>query len=83
MTLNQAQQLEYIAHLVGECKKCPLYKTATNPVPGDGNPHAKIVFIGEAPGQQEDLQGLPFVGNSGICVILIPRKSKISFDFLG
>ena len=52
MTLNQAQQLEYIAHLVGECKKCPLYKTATNPVPGDGNPHAKIVFIGEAPGQQ-------------------------------
>ncbi len=37
----------------------------SNPVPGDGNPHAEIVFIGEAPGAQEDTQGRPFVGNSG------------------
>ena len=88
MTLNQAQQLEYIAHLVGECKKCPLYKTATNPVPGDGNPHAKIVFIGEAPGQQEDLQGLPFVGNSGkllnklLSTIEVPRSDVFICNIL-
>jgi DNA polymerase len=65
MPLNNTQKLEYIAHLVAECQKCPLYKTATHPVPGNGNSEAKIVFIGEAPGETEDLQGLPFVGNSG------------------
>ena len=40
-------------------------KTCTNPVPGEGNPNAKIVFIGEAPGAQEDKLGRPFVGASG------------------
>lgn len=59
------QKLQYIAGLVARCKKCPLYKTATNHVPGSGNPEAKIVLIGEAPGYFEDQQGLPFVGNSG------------------
>ncbi len=44
---------------------CPLKKTATNLVFGDGNPQADIVFIGEAPGAEEDRQGLPFVGASG------------------
>lgn len=45
---------------------CPdLAKTATNLVMGDGNPDADIVFIGEAPGKNEDLQGLPFVGAAG------------------
>lgn len=44
---------------------CPLKKTAMNLVFGDGNPEAKIVFIGEAPGADEDRQGLPFVGASG------------------
>ena len=50
MSLTKEQQLQYIAHLVGECHKCELYKTATNHVPGAGNPEAEIVFIGEAPG---------------------------------
>ena len=40
-------------------------KTAINPVAGSGNSNTKIIIIGEAPGEQEDLQGLPFVGNSG------------------
>lgn len=44
---------------------CELKKSATQPVFGDGNPKAKIVFIGEAPGKDEDLQGKPFVGRSG------------------
>lgn len=64
MSTNQ-QQLDYLAKLIKDCTKCPLSKTATNPVPGSGNPNTKIVIIGEAPGAQEDLQGLPFVGNSG------------------
>lgn len=44
---------------------CPLKKNATNLVFGDGNPQAKIVFVGEAPGADEDRQGIPFVGASG------------------
>jgi len=44
---------------------CPLKKSATNLVFGDGNPNAKIVFVGEAPGADEDRQGVPFVGASG------------------
>jgi len=65
MPPTKAAQLKYIANLVAECHKCELFKTATNHVPGSGNPEAEIVFIGEAPGEQEDKQGLPFVGNSG------------------
>ena len=47
-----------------ECT-CELKKTATQPVPGAGNPDADIVFIGEAPGKSEDAQGIPFVGAAG------------------
>lgn len=47
-----------------ECK-CDLKKTAKQPVPGDGNPESQIVFIGEAPGKNEDQQGIPFVGAAG------------------
>lgn len=49
-------------HLACECK---LKETATRPVFGDGNPGAKIVFIGEAPGKKEDETGIPFVGAAG------------------
>lgn len=45
--------------------KCELKKTATQPVPGDGNSSSEIVFIGEAPGKEEDKQGRPFVGAAG------------------
>lgn len=44
---------------------CALKKTATNPVFGDGNPDASLIFIGEAPGAEEDRRGVPFVGPSG------------------
>jgi uracil-DNA glycosylase family 4 len=46
-------------------KGCELYKTATQPVLGEGNPKAEIMFIGEAPGQKEDETGRPFVGAAG------------------
>lgn len=65
MSSTNSQKLDYIAKLVAECQKCDLYKTATHPVPGHGNPNTEIVFIGEAPGAKEDAAGLPFVGNSG------------------
>jgi len=47
------------------CKKCPLWKTRRNFVFGEGNPYAKIMFIGEGPGYEEDLKGRPFVGKAG------------------
>lgn len=59
---EELQQLQLYNH---EICTCALKKTATQPVFGDGNPESKIVFIGEAPGKQEDLEGRPFVGSSG------------------
>ncbi len=59
-------QLDDIKAKIVADNVCPeLAKTATNLVFGDGNPGAEIVFIGEAPGKNEDLQGLPFVGAAG------------------
>lgn len=48
-----------------ECKKCGLYKTRTNTVFGRGNQTASLLFVGEAPGEKEDLSGKPFVGAAG------------------
>lgn len=47
------------------CTNCPLSPTRTNIVPGEGSLSSKVMFIGEAPGEQEDLQGRPFIGRSG------------------
>ena len=50
---------------ITSCEKCRLCETRTNVVPGEGDPHARLMFIGEGPGQDEDLSGRPFVGRSG------------------
>lgn len=50
---------------IGACGKCRLCQTRSNVVPGEGDPRAKVMFIGEGPGRDEDLQGRPFVGRSG------------------
>ena len=47
------------------CTRCPLHTTRTNVVFGQGVPTAEVLFVGEGPGQNEDEQGLPFVGRSG------------------
>ena len=47
------------------CRKCRLWQYAKNPVPGEGNPDASLMLIGEAPGYREDLKGRPFVGSAG------------------
>ena len=54
-----------LAGEIGSCRKCRLCETRTNVVPGEGDPHAALMFIGEGPGHDEDLQGRPFVGRSG------------------
>ncbi len=62
---EKAAELEKIAGEVNECRKCELGSLRTNTVPGEGNPNARIMFIGEAPGADEDAQGRPFVGRAG------------------
>jgi len=57
--------LEDLAAALSKFDACPLRKTATNLCFSDGNPHAHVLVIGEAPGNDEDLQGKPFVGRSG------------------
>jgi uracil-DNA glycosylase len=50
---------------LGECTRCKLHTTRNKIVFGDGNPKAQLVFVGEGPGHDEDIQGLPFVGRAG------------------
>ncbi len=57
--------LAEIAETVARCTRCSLYATAKNPVPGSGNPNADFMCVGEAPGANEDEQGVPFVGQAG------------------
>jgi len=59
------EELEKIAEEIRQCTKCPLHKGRTNAVPGEGGFEKGILFIGEAPGRNEDLQGRPFVGRAG------------------
>ncbi len=62
---EQATALRDLAEQIAECPKCDLSKTRTRAVPGEGNPNADIVFIGEGPGFYEDQQARPFVGPAG------------------
>ena len=65
MPIDKSNKLDEYLDSIKDCLECPLGKTRKNIVLGEGNPNANIVFVGEAPGKQEDLQGLPFVGRSG------------------
>ncbi|MGH7615655.1 MAG: uracil-DNA glycosylase [Gemmatimonadaceae bacterium] len=75
-----SDSLGAIANEVASCQKCPLYKTATNPVPGEGDAHAQLMCVGEAPGATEDETGRPFVGAAGqlltkiLAAIDLPRE---------
>ena len=50
---------------IAECRRCPLHRSRKNPVPGEGPLDAEVMFVGEAPGKNEDEQGRPFVGAAG------------------
>lgn len=63
--LTSLASLDDVAQHIAACRGCSLHQTAKNPVPGEGNPHAGFVCVGEAPGQTEDELGRPFVGRAG------------------
>jgi len=75
------EELERVAEEIRKCSRCPLSTTRINAVPGEGDPCSRIVFIGEAPGSNEDQQGRPFVGSAGQLLnsllhsIGVPRES--------
>ena len=62
---EKESELKKIADEVCSCRKCGLGSVRTNAVPGEGNSNARIMFVGEAPGADEDAQGRPFVGRAG------------------
>jgi DNA polymerase len=63
--VNEEAEWEKLIKQIMDCQFCPLFKTRTQAVPGEGNRKAQLMFVGEAPGKEEDLQGRPFVGRAG------------------
>ncbi|MHB8546618.1 MAG: uracil-DNA glycosylase [Nitrosotalea sp.] len=60
-----SDKLDDVKNRVISCVNCSLSKSRTNAVPGDGNKNSDVIFVGEAPGRNEDLKGKPFVGTAG------------------
>jgi len=76
--IGAATDLAQLAELIRRCTRCDLYKTATNAVPGEGNPHAGFMCVGEAPGAQEDATGRPFYGQAGQLLTKILQAVNLS-----
>lgn len=64
-TIPSPSTLEELHRVMVRCTRCDLFLSRTQVVPGAGNPRARVLFVGEAPGAQEDRRGIPFVGASG------------------
>lgn len=76
--IASVDSLEAIAQIVSKCTRCSLHLKAKNPVPGEGNPNAKVVCVGEGPGENEDETGLPFVGKAGALLTKILEAVNLS-----
>lgn len=71
---SQPGTLEELRDFIGDCKKCKLSQGRNRLVFGEGSPHAKLLFVGEGPGREEDLEGRPFVGEAGKLLTRIIEK---------
>lgn len=76
--MNKEIQLDDLKKKCLDCNKCDLSKTRQNIVFSDGNPNAKILLIGEAPGADEDASGIPFVGRAGKFLTGLIEQSGLS-----
>ncbi len=74
------ETLDDLGRIARACEKCRLAKTRTNVVYGVGNPNADLMFVGEAPGRDEDIQGEPFVGRAGQLLTDIIKAMKLTRD---
>jgi len=77
---DRVGRLSAVAREVAECRKCRLCESRTNVVPGQGNPAARVVFVGEGPGFHEDQQGLAFVGRAGQLLTDIIHAMQLTRD---
>ena len=77
---KEMMTLEDVREDLGDCQRCGLASTRTRLVFGAGNPDADLVFVGEAPGSEEDRQGLPFVGRAGQLLTKIIESIDLSRD---
>ena len=75
--MEKQKEIEKLHREIRRCKKCSLWKTRTNTVPGEGLVNAKIIIIGQAPGRKENLQGRPFVGRAGQLLNQLLKLAKI------
>ena len=78
ISVDKTDNLERLKKSISNIKNCSLKNGATNMVFSDGNPKSKIMFVGEAPGSNEDQEGLPFVGRAGI--LLDKMLASINLD---
>ena len=78
ISVDKADNLEKLKKSISNVKNCNLKASATNMVFGDGNPKSKIMLVGEAPGLNEDQEGLPFVGRAG--ALLDKMLASINLD---
>lgn len=83
--MNKKKALEEISEQVSRCQKCPLYKNTNKAVPGEGNPNAGIMFVGEGPGFWEDQKGIPFCGAAGKLLDQLLQSIKVKREevFIG
>ena len=78
--MKPAQGLEELRNFIGDCQRCKLSAGRRNVVFGQGNPEARLMFVGEAPGHDEDVQGLAFVGRAGQLLTRIIEAIGLSRD---
>jgi DNA polymerase len=76
--MNKTEGMERLRDDLKNCSRCDLCKYSTNHVIGEGNLNSKTVFIGEAPGKDEDIKGKPFVGSAGKILNKMLEKTGIS-----
>ncbi|MBA4371297.1 MAG: hypothetical protein C0402_00365 [Thermodesulfovibrio sp.] len=74
---EKQQRLTSLREEIGDCKRCPLSSQRKNIVFGEGNPNARLMFIGEGPGEEEDIQARPFVGKAGILLTKLIEKMDL------
>jgi len=77
---DKAEALRRLMAEIGDCRRCRLSEGRTNLVFGEGDPGARLMFVGEAPGEQEDLQGRPFVGKAGELLTRLIEKMGFGRD---
>jgi len=74
---KNARVLARLGANIRRCVKCPLHKSRRQAVPGEGNPHAPVLLVGEAPGKLEDQEGRPFCGRAGQFLDKLLQKSGL------